>query len=190
VKMNIGQVLLKAGTSLVRDIVPGAGAVIDLVNGFLPNDKKLPSDATGKQAIEAIDALPPKERAQILAKEVDVQIAEIESWTRIVEALSTADASGASTRPSIAKGMAQILALMLLAFTVAWVLAVVGNQVDTLKAISDSWEIFLVVLGYPMWVIKRYFGARETDKKTRASAALGQPPQPGGLAGLAALFRK
>lgn len=164
--------------------------MIDLVNEFLPGDKKLPADATGDQVKGALESLPPDQRMQIMSKEIDVEIAEINSWTRIVEALSKADASGASTRPEIAKGAFQVLAVMLLSFTIAWVLAVVGNHTGTLEKISESWEIFGVVLGVPMWIIKRYFGARETDKKVRASAALGQPPEFGGIAGILNRIRK
>jgi hypothetical protein len=181
VKLNVGQILMKAGSSVLRSVVPGAGAVIDLVNAFLPEDKKLPEDATGTQAHDAIQSLPPDQRSQVLMKELDVEVEEIRGWTEVVKALSEADQAGASTRPQIAKAMSTVLVFMLLSFTVAWVYSVVATNVAVLRQISSSWEIFVVVLGYPMWVIKRYFGARETDKKVRAAAALGQPPDLGGV---------
>ena len=95
-----------------------------------------------------------------------------------------------STGPRCHKNMSNILCFMLLVFIVAWATSVFWGKGDMLKRISESWEIFIVVLGYPMWVIKRYFGARETDKKTRASVVTGQPIQNNLLANIIGAFKK
>lgn len=189
-KMNVGQMLLKAGSVALRTVFPPAGVVIDMVNDFLPDDKKLPADATGNQVKTAMDALPPDKRAEILSKEMDVEIEEIQSWTQIVQALAEVDKSGASTRPESAKMMAQILAFQLILCTSVWAIAVLWDKTEMVTRLANSWELILAFMGYPMWVIKRYFGARETDKKTRASVAMGQAPVPGGFAALASIFKR
>jgi len=77
--MNILKILGKVGSAVVSTMVPGGGAIINMVNEFLPDDKKLPENATGAQAQEAISTLPPVQQAEILAKKYDVEIAEIQS---------------------------------------------------------------------------------------------------------------
>lgn len=187
-KMNVGEMLLKTGASVLRTVFPPAGVVIDMVNDLLPDDKKLPADATGDQVKSAMDALPPDKRAEILSKEIDVEIEEIRSWTQIVQALAQADASGASTRPRIALMMAWMLVVLLSFFAGSWIIAVGFDKTDVMAQIKDSWEIFAVVLAIPMEVVRRYFGVRTEDKKVRAGAALGQPPVAGGLGGMVGQF--
>ena len=75
--MNLGDILKTVGSGLIKTLVPGGGLLIDAVNGFLPDDKKLPNDATGEQAQSAIDSLPPEQRASVLKKEYDVKIEQI-----------------------------------------------------------------------------------------------------------------
>jgi len=45
--MKILDILKTVGGGLISTLVPGGGAIVELINGFLPDDKKLPSNATG-----------------------------------------------------------------------------------------------------------------------------------------------
>lgn len=187
--MNIAKILAKVGSSLIKSVIPGAGLVIDAVNAFLPTDKKLPSDATGIQAMEAINSLPPKEQAEVLSKQCDVEIAEIQGWTDVVKALSDADKSGSSTRPFIASLMAWAVFLSIMMLNSAIAYAIVANKAEIIGMVAKTWPLVSAMLGIPSLVLQYYFGKRTEDKKMRANAALGLPTiQAGGL--LSSLIKK
>jgi len=61
--MNLGDILKTVGSGLIKTLVPGGGLLIDAVNGFLPDDKKLPNTATGQDAQNAINTLTPEQKA-------------------------------------------------------------------------------------------------------------------------------
>lgn len=171
---SVGSILAKVGTSLIRDIVPGAGAVIDLVNGFLPDDKKLDiGTATGQKAISAINQLPPDKQVELLSKELDVEIAEIQGWTNVVGMLAEADKSGSTTRPKIAVMMAWCVFISSMIFTLTMSIAVIMEKVDLVKAIADAWPLVLASLGTPTALLRAYFGIRSDEKKSRYKMAQG-----------------
>lgn len=64
--MDLGNILKKVGGAIISTVVPGGSAIIGLINGFLPEDKKLPDNATGAQAQSAIATLSSVDQAQIL----------------------------------------------------------------------------------------------------------------------------
>ena len=172
--MDIGKILTKVGTSLIRDIVPGAGAVIDLINGFLPDDKKLDIETTtGTKAISAINQLPPAEQTQILSKQLDVEITEIKEWSNVISMLAEADKSSNSTRPKIAIMMSWCVTLSILIFISLWTVAITRDKVDMIKALSDAWPLMLTVLATPTALLRAYFGMRSDEKKSRYKAAQG-----------------
>ena len=107
--MNLLSILGKVGGTIIENVVPGGSLIVDVVNEFLPDDKKLAKSATGQQAQDAIATLPADVQAQVLAKEFDVQIEEIRAHVDVTKALGEVDKTGHSTRPAIAKGMAQIV---------------------------------------------------------------------------------
>ena len=172
--MDIGKILTKVGTSLIRDIVPGAGAVIDLINGFLPDDKKLDIETTtGIKAISAINQLPPAEQTQILSKQLDVEITEIKEWSNVISMLAEADKSSNSTRPKIAIMMSWCVTLSILIFISLWTVAITRDKVDMIKALSDAWPLMLTVLATPTALLRAYFGMRADEKKSRYKMAQG-----------------
>ena len=186
--MKIAKILAKVGTSVLKQVIPGAGVVIDTINAFLPEDNKLPAEATGDQAITAINQLPATEQAMVLQKELDIEIAEIEEWTKRVDALARADAAGSSTRPQIAKMMAWLVVISGFMFVFAWALSIATDDVETLKALADSWQMMLAVLGTPTALLRAYFGMREREKKTRYTLAGAQ--NSGFLKDIVGLFKK
>jgi len=180
--MKLGNIISRAGAAILKNVVPGGGLIIDLVNGFLPEEKKLPVEATGEQIGRTISGLPADQQAQLLSKEIDVEIAEINSWTQIQGSLAEADKAGSSTRPEIALMMAKIIAFIVIAFASMWIVAIYQNHVSMIKALSESWPLMLTVLGTPTALLRAYFGMRSKEKKARYSAATGQPAQPNILA--------
>jgi hypothetical protein len=184
--VNIGDILKKVGGGIIRNAIPGGGMMLDVVNEFLPEDKKLPAGATGAEAANAISALPPEQRQIVLAKQLDVEIEEVRSWASIQESLAKADASGSSTRPRIAMMMAWIVVALTVAFMAVWSKAVITGDGKTLTVLSSSWELMLTVLGTPAALLRAYFGMRTAEKKARYQAASGQPI----VDGLLSLFKR
>jgi len=178
--MNLKSIITKVGTSLFREAVPGGGLILDTVNAFLPKDKKLGADATGKDIEDAVNTLPPEQRAMVLTKEYDVEIADIESWTSIQQSHSEADQSGHSTRPEIALAMARVVAFAIIAVVSIWTVAVYRGNVETLKVLSDSSMLIFTILATPTVLLRSYFGLRTREKteQTRAGAGVVPPSNP------------
>ncbi len=177
--MNIGDILKKVGTSIIRNVVPGGGMIVDLVNDLLPDDKKLDGTTTGQQAAEAIGTLPPEMQAGILAKQLDVQIEEIRGWSNVVDSLAQADATGNTTRPFIACLMAWAVFFTVCAFLVGFIWAVIVKDALILEAMSNAWGIMFAVLATPTALLRSYFGQRTSEKKARYAAATGLPIESG-----------
>ncbi len=191
-KMNlktIGNFLLKAGGAALNVVAPGAGTeVVNLVNTFLPADKKLPENATGHQVREAINTLPPEKQAEILTREIDVEIEEIHAWTKVADTLARADQAGASTRPEIANRMAWLVTYAVAVAITAWAATLItGRGLDKL---TTAWPFILSVIGPPMVLLRAYFGLRTREKTTRYQAATGQPPAAGALGALINAIRR
>lgn len=174
--MKIGKALLKIGLGVVRDAIPGAGTIIDTVNTFLPKDKKLPDSATGEQVHDAITALPADKQAEIMSKEIDLDIQEVKSHEAIQVALASADASGSSTRPNIAYMMAWAVLLVILPVAWTFCYAVIDDKADIVKAISDNYLMLLAIIGTPTTVLLNYFGNRTKEKAIRQAVANGYAP--------------
>jgi hypothetical protein len=172
--LKLKDILKSVGSAVIRNVIPGGGVVIDAVNAMLPDDKKLPNDATGEQVKHAVDSLPPDQAAMIMAKELDVEIEQIRSWAQIQDSLAKADASGSSTRPWIAKLMAVAVFITIMTVIAAWASAMLNQYTDVLKQIKDSWEFLAIVLAIPSALLRAYFGMRTKEKQARYSAASGQ----------------
>lgn len=167
------------GTSIIRNVVPGGGMIVDLVNNFLPDSEKLKSTATGEQLFDVIGTLPPDIQANLLDKQLDVEIEEIRGWSSVVDSLSRADATGNTTRPFIACLMAWAVFFTVCAFLSGFIWAVVVKDALILKAMSDAWGIMFAVLATPTALLRSYFGQRTSEKKARYAAATGSPIESG-----------
>lgn len=180
--MKLWSILKKVGKLAITASTGGtAGSILATINAVLPTDKQLPENATGDQAMEAIENLPKSERAAIMDKKFDVEIEEIQSWTSIQEAHAAADATGSSTRPAIAMMMAWLVVLSAGAVILALVVAISSGDVGMVKELKDAWPFMLAVMGTPAALLRAYFGMRTDEKKARYNTAAGHPAQ--GIAG-------
>jgi len=172
--MNIGKILLQAGEAVVSAVVPGGAQIISLVNSLLPPDQQLHPNATGNQAQAAVDTLPPDQKAAVLMKDMDVQIAESKDWSGVVASLAVADGPGSSTRPQIAEQMAHLVigVTLMLALAMGWVCIQTG--------VLPSWEEITALLALPTVLLRAYFGLRTDEKKARYAAASGAEVLQGG----------
>ncbi|MCP4282554.1 MAG: hypothetical protein GY776_21475, partial [Alteromonas sp.] len=103
--MKLLDILGKVGGAVVRAVVPGGGLIVDVINEFLPDDKKLDSGATGSDVSNAVQSLPAEQRAKLLGREFDVDITQIQESNATLQAMLHADTkTPQTTRPYIAKG--------------------------------------------------------------------------------------
>ena len=188
--MNIGDMLLKAGETALSVAFPGvAGPAISLINGLLPDGKKLPENVTGTQAKTVMDTLSPEHQAVIMGKQIDLQIAESNNWASIQESLSKADEAGASTRPKIANRMSIMIVLFTLFCMIMMTIIVYKKDADMLKIFVQLWPMALTMIGTPTLLLRSYFGMRTKEKQSRYHLATGQQPPANGLSSLIGLFK-
>ena len=176
--MKLKDILFQAGASVIKSVVPGGGVVLDLINNLLPNDKKLGQETTGEEAMAAIESLPPEQKASLMEKQLDVEIAEINNWSKIQASLASADIAGSSTRPEIALMMAKVVSFTIILFVSILAVAILQKQAGMIINMSELWPLMLAILGLPIGLLRSYFGMRTKEKKSRyqaASGAMGQP---------------
>lgn len=176
--MNFGKLFdtLKGPTlTLASTLIPGGPAILAAINLMLPDDKKLPETATGGDMRNTVNQLTPEQRGSLMEKQLDVEIAEINAWEGIQGSLAAADSTGSSTRPLIALMMAWVIVGAISAIIGAWMMAIIDNDVETLKVLNGSWPALLAIVATPTALLRAYFGMRTKEKTARYSAATGQP---------------
>lgn len=160
--------ILKGAATVAGTLNPALGAVIGVVNTFLPEEEKLPETATGSDVEAKVNQLPPEQRASIFEKEIDLKIAQEEGWTARYEAMCKGD--GQSTRPWIAKQMTRVLSFEIMAFTV-WAF-MYPDQMNN----PVLWTVFGTLTGVPATILLNYFGNLRKEQGQRMSAMTGQQP--------------
>lgn len=182
--MKLWDVVKSVGSAVVREVVPGGGILVDAVNEFLPDDKKLPGNATGKDIDAAVSSLPPDQRARVMEKEFDVDLAQIRQSNETVRAMLEADAkSPHTTRPYIAKGAFHVIAFAVVVTVSAWFYGVVTSDDTMIEAVTNGWPFVLAVIGPFVVLLHAYFGVLRSEQKNRLDAANGSSTPPG-LAGI------
>lgn len=176
--MELSEILKRAGSAVISSVVPGGGLIVDLINEFLPSDKKLPGTATGTDAQKAIDGLTPELRLKLLTRQLDVQIAETNAWASVQDSLAKADATGNSTRPKIALMMAWLVVLQVTVVAISIGYAALSGQDSTITVLSASWQMFTASMGIPTAVLLQYFGKRTKEKIERYNLAMGNAKSP------------
>lgn len=176
-KSNLWDIATKVGGSIFRSVVPGGGVILDVVNEFLPEDKKLDGGtATGAQIQDAIASLPPEQQAHLRAKEFDVQLAEIRESNETLRTMLDKDASDPhSTRPFIAKGCFWVLAITSVMIVGAFVFGVLSEKDTLVTSVTNGWPFVAMVIAPFVYVLKAYFGILAKEAKQRFEAASGAP---------------
>jgi len=190
--MKLSKILTTVGGTILKNVIPGAGIVIDLVNGFLPDNKKLDiNTATGTDITKAVNALPPEQQTQVLSKEFDVEIEEIRGFTTRFQAAIEADKTGNTTRPQIALMMGEIVSFAVIVSITALFIAIFTNNHTTIDKMADLWPLMLAILATPTALLRAYFAMRSREKEARYQVATDQSIATGGIIGqIASLFKK
>lgn len=188
--MNILDIVKDVGGGLIRQMVPGGGMILDVVNGFLPDDKKLGETATGEDVRNAVESLPPEQRAQLVAKQFDVDMTQIKEGNSTVRAMLDADTKTPhTTRPYIAKGSFHVIAFVIVAVVTIWAYGVIKQDAALVETVMGGWPFILAAIGPLVVLLHAYFGVIKHEHKNRLDAANGAA-HPVGLAGLVSAFVK
>lgn len=175
--MKLIDIVKTVGAGAVRDLVPGGGVLINAVNEFLPEDYRLPSDATGRDVENALGGLSEEDRARVMEKEFDVDVERIKARNESVQAMLKADAETPhTTRPYIAKHAFHVVALSLLVVVTTWSYGIVTRDSALVDAVTGGWQFVLSVIGPFITLLWAYFGVLRAEQKNRLDAANGRPP--------------
>lgn len=177
--MKILDILKTVGSGLISTMVPGGPAILALINGVLPADKQLPATATGGDAMLALNA---EQHAELLSKELDVDITQIKESNDTLRTMLESDAKNPhSTRPYIAKHSFHVLALVTIIVVSAWAYGVFKGDAETVKAVMSGWPFVFAVVAPFVALLRAYFGMLKDEQKNKLDAATGST-QPTGLA--------
>lgn len=181
--MKLWDIAKRVGSGILRDVVPLAGTIIDIVNDELPDGEKLPGSATGDQVSAAVASLPPEQRASVMDKEFEVELTQIKESHSTVRAMLESDAQNPhSSRPWIAKGSFLVVAGINVLIAAAWAFSIVTAD-NPLAEIRQSWPMMLALGGPFVTLLHAYFGVLKTEHKNRMAAANGVAT-PSGLSGI------
>lgn len=182
--MKLWDIVKTVGGAVVRNAVPGGGLLVDVVNEFLPEDKKLPAEATGTDIANVVDQLPPDKRAELLGREFDVDITQIQESNATVRAMLEADTKNPhTTRPYIAKGAFHVVAFAVVIAISVWAYGVFMKDEALVTAVMDGWQFVLAVIGPLVTLLWAYFGVLKQEQKNRLDAA-GNRSASSGFSGL------
>ncbi len=188
--MKLWDIVKTVGAGIISTAVPGGAAILGVINEFLPKDAKLPANATGQQAQDAIASIPAADRAKLMDKQFDVEITQIKESHSTVRAMLESDAIAPhTTRPYIAKQAFHVIAFSVIVTTAMWAYAVLVADVKMVTAIMNGWPFIVGVNGTLATLLLAYFGVLKQEHKQKLNAAGGHPS--GGVSTiLAALLSK
>lgn len=177
--LNIGKLIKKIGSGIIKNVVPGGNLLVDAINLVLPGDKQLSKDATGDDLGAIAESLPPGQKLKLLAREFDVKIEEQKTLQAMLVAEGTAKHT---TRPYIAKGAFQVIAFSIIIIIVIWSYAVINDKSVMVKAVMEGWPFILAITAPFSVILQAYFGVLRKENKDKMDAANGIS-QPTGFLG-------
>jgi hypothetical protein len=178
--MDIKSILKTVGTAVLASNPIGLAA-IPIINALLPDNEKLPSNATGKDVEARIAQLTPDEQGRIYRAEIDLQIEQERGLTSRYEAMCKSD--GQQTRAKIVnKAMNCLIAITLMFMcAIGYVYSTAGAKVAFSLEMAG---VFFTVSGTFAYVIRAYFGDLRTETESRHSAINGKSLPSKGIAGV------
>jgi len=174
--MKLLDIIKNVGAGVITSVVPGGGLILDAVNAFLPEGKKLPSTATGSDLGSAVASLPAAQRTSLLEKQFDAEITQIRESYETIRAMLDSDAKNPqSTRPYIAKHSFHVIALVVIAVIALWSYAVGSENIEMTQAVMDGWPFVLAVVAPFVVLLRAYFGILKNESANRLDAANKHP---------------
>ena len=178
--MDIKNILGKIG-GVVGTVNPAAGAVIGIVNSFMPEDKKLPLEASVEQIEEAITTLSPEQR-DVAVKKIEAEIAriteqgqtdraEVNAGVQALEIMSRVGSQWSWVRPFCVVALTVASIAIGLGVVVLLGIAIWNKDKDSIAALAGNWALFFSVLYLFMEVVKSYFGLRTIERQSALQAS-------------------
>jgi hypothetical protein len=186
--MNLLSILGRVGGSILADIIPGGNTILKTGNEFLSDDDKLPEKATGADIQGAISKLSPQSQTDLLNRQFDVEVVEIQEHTKVIASLGEVDKTGNSTRPFIALMMAWVVSFAIVGLIIMLGIAIKAKDSETVVAIGNNWPLVLALLGIPSGLLRAYFGMRTKEKQQKYQALTDTAPT-STLSGIVSLLR-
>ena len=184
---SLWDIVKTIGAGVISATVPGGALIVGAINEMLPDDKKLPPNATGHDVEKVVDTLSPAQKVEIWTKEFEVELTEIRESHSTVRAMLESDAANQhSTRPYIARGAFHVIALSIIICVSLWSYAVAIGATTMIKLIMEGWPFILSVTGPFIALLWAYFGILRKEQAQRFNSLSGKPP--GGVADLIKKF--
>lgn len=173
--MKLWDIVKNVGSLALQTALPGTGTlVVNAVNSFLPEEERLPSNATGDQVGNAINSLPPEKQAEVLTKEFDVTIEQIKQEHTTIRAMLDSDTKNPqTTRPYIAKGAFHIVAFVTLVMVSTWAIGVFSGNKDMVNTVVNGWPWVMAVTCPLVTLLYAYFGILKKESENKMNAANG-----------------
>lgn len=188
--MKLWDIVKTIGAGVISATIPGGALLVGAINKFLPEDKKLPSTATGTEVQSAIQSLPPDQQAELMEKEFEVDITQIKETHSTVRMMLDSDAKNPqSTRPYIAKQAFHVIAFAIVTVVSIWAIAILTDDSAMSKIVMDGWPFILAVIAPFVILLHAYFGIIKAEARDRLHAAEGNSKPPG-LAGILSILMK
>jgi len=171
--MKLKDILKKVGGSIIKEAIPGGGAILSVVNDLLPADKKLGPDATGQDMEKALTSA---DRLDYLEKEFDVEIEELRQTHETVRAMLVADAATPqTTRPYIVKQSFHLVSFISIVVVSIWAYAVFDGDDDLVKVIQNGWPFVAAIIAPYVTLLYSYFGVIRKENRDKLDASNGVP---------------
>lgn len=183
--MKLWDIVRSVGGGIIKNVVPGGGLIVDVVNELLPSDQQLGTDATGTDIDQAVAGLPAAARAKLMEREFDIDIKQIEESNSTLRTMLESDAKNPhTTRPYIAKHGFHVLGVTILLVVLLWSYGVAIANNLLVKTIQDGWPFVLAVNAPLVTLLYAYFGILKAEHRDRLSAADVKPRPLSGIAGI------
>lgn len=183
--MKIKDILKAVGVDVVRSH-PAGKAAIALINGFLPDDKKLGPNATGTEAADAVNGMPSELSHALAMAEVNLEVERERGRTSRYDSMCKSD--GQETRAKIVdKAMNTLIGLSFI-----FVAAVAYVYINDGAEAAFSYEMgftFGIVTATFAYVVRAYFGDLRTETESRHTLFDSKPRSGKGIAGIVSAIK-
>lgn len=170
--------------SAVVGLHPIGAMALGVVNQFLPENEKLPTTATGNELVSRVGQIPPEFQAQIMSQQFDVTMEQIkQSHLTMQTMLQTEAVSPQSTRPKAVMIITWFVCVISFLYAFSHFLAAVNGEVETIKALNDSFYVVVGILAPFFVVLHAYFGVLRDEKRDTLNTSQGLPAGAQGLLG-------
>ncbi len=190
--MDFWSIVKKVGSSALQIALPGTGSlIVGAINAVLPDDKQLPEHATGADVDNALVHVPSEQRAALMDKQFDVTTEQLRQAGESNRAMLAAESiSTHTTRPYIAKGSFQVVAITTLIAISAWAFGVVTGDDAMIEKVVDGWPFLLAATAPLVALLRAYFGILKSEQADKLNVSQGTPAQSGLLGLVSSLIKR